>query len=125
MSETTFRRSNFGKRLSDRLEEGTDQVFKAWKTQARRPDRVGEVSYRGLELVHGGLEIAVRSLTHLEKVTALPHRPPKPRPHTEEPERTAHAAEAHARRSKPAPVHTTPAHRPGRGERHEPEVTAS
>ena len=80
MAERKIARRGSVRTLAGQLEEGAGQLLKGWKTQARRPDAVGDASYRGLELVHGGLGFAVRSLTRLEKATQPPHRPPKPEP---------------------------------------------
>ncbi|SRR6266545_1117813 len=122
MTETNAERKGYVKRLATRLEEGADQVMKAWSAQAKRPDRVGEVSYRGLELVHGGLRVAARYLSHLERGTQPPHRPATPEPHMPVPESHAHATESRPRRRRPAPAQTAPAHH---GQRPEPEASAS
>jgi hypothetical protein len=45
------------------------------KTRARRRDRVGEATYRALELVHDGLGTAARALNRLEEATQPPARP--------------------------------------------------
>ena len=122
MAETRTRRGDYATRFQTRLSDGAEQFVKAWKTQAKRPDTVGEFSYRGLELVHSGLGVAVRSLTRMEKATQLPNRPEKAE---------HHLAEAPARRPRHEPAHAEPAHHAApahagtRRERHEPEPTTS
>lgn len=83
MTETKTGRKRYLRQLASRFEEGAGEFMKTWKRQAKRPDRVGDVTYGGLELVHGGLGLAVRSLSRLERATQLPHRtataePPAP-----------------------------------------------
>ncbi len=89
--------------------------MKAWKAQAKRPDRIGDVSFRLLELAHDGTELAVRSLTRVEKATQPPVRTAKP---------AAPAAVAEAAHAAPRPG---PAHAPARHAAKTPgsEVTAS
>src|SRR5215470_7521087 len=77
MAETKTWRRGYLAQLTTRLEEGADEFLKIWKTQAKRPDRVGDATYRGLELVHRGLRVAVRSLSRIERATQLPHRTAK------------------------------------------------
>jgi len=48
------------------------------KRQARRRDLVGLVARRGIGTVHAGLEVAVRSLSRLERATQPPARPGNP-----------------------------------------------
>ena len=117
MTETTTQHEDYVRRFSTRLSDGAEQFVKAWKTQAKRPDTVGEFSYRGLELVHGGLGIAARSLSRLERATQLPHRTARLEPpaHTEPP----------PKRSRHAAAHPEPAHGGPRRERHEPGPTTS
>lgn len=74
---TTRRRRGYVERLAARFDRGTRDALKIWKAGAKRPDRIGEVSYRTLELVHGGVGAAVRSLGRLEKATQPPARPAK------------------------------------------------
>jgi hypothetical protein len=74
MAETKARA--FPDRFSARVEQGVSQLLKAWRKQASRSDRVGDVSRGGLEMVHGGLRFAVRSLTRLERGTRPPLRMP-------------------------------------------------
>ena len=47
----------------------------AIKDRARRKDLIGDVAYRTLELVNGGLEAVVGTLTRLERATKPPTRP--------------------------------------------------
>ncbi len=112
MAETKTGRRGYFRQLGRRLEEGADELMKNWKAQARRPDQVGDITYRGLELVHGGLGAAARSLTRLERATQLPHRTVKPVPP---------AVEAHAGR----PAHQAPVRHGRRPERHEPDPSTS
>ncbi len=97
MTETKTRRRGYLRQLASRLEQGGDQLMKTWKTQAKRPDRVGDVTYRGLELVHGGLGLAARSLSRLERATQQPHRTAKPEPPVPKapPKRRAHPVAVH------------------------------
>jgi hypothetical protein len=47
----------------------------AIKDRARRKDLIGDVAYRTLELVNGGLEAVLGTLTRLERATEPPTRP--------------------------------------------------
>jgi hypothetical protein len=47
----------------------------AIKDRARRKDLIGDVAYRTLELVNGGLEAVLGTLNRLEKATTPPTRP--------------------------------------------------
>ncbi|HXM58119.1 MAG TPA: hypothetical protein VOB72_22160 [Candidatus Dormibacteraeota bacterium] len=114
MAETRNGNADYIKRFSKRLGEFGEQFVKTWKTQAKRPDTVGEVSYRGLELVHGGLGVAARSLTRLEKATLPPHRTEKLEPHVAEPP---------AKRPRAVPAHAEPTHH-GAPKRHGTEPTS-
>jgi len=67
--------------LAKRMEEAGGEVMDAWRKRARRRDRVGDVSYHGLQVVHGGLELTVRSLGRLERATQPPHRAARHEPH--------------------------------------------
>jgi len=113
MAETKTWRRGYLAQLTTRLEEGADEFLKIWKTQAKRPDRVGDVTYRGLELVHRGLRVAVRSLSRIERATQLPHRTAKPQP--------APAPKAPFK----GRAHLVPMHHGKRLERPEPEPTRS
>lgn len=102
MTKTRTGSEGYVEKLGTRLTEGAQQAVKAWKTQAKRTDAVGQVSYRGLELVHGGLGAAARSLGRMERATQPPQRPEKPavapieRPkHAPAEAGTAHAGAAH------------------------------
>jgi hypothetical protein len=113
MAERKTARRGYLRRLADQLDESAGRFMKSWRTQARRPDAVGDASYRSLELVHGGLGVVVRSLTRMEKATQPPHRAPNPEPpvpqhHAARPH--AHAAEPPARRPRPT-ARPTAAHR--------------
>lgn len=109
MAQTKTARRDHRRRLADQLEEGAARFMRGWKTQARRRDPVGDATYRGLELVHGVLRTAVRSLTHMEEATQPPHRAARPEPlvpqhHAARPRAhaaEATAAEAPARRTRP------------------------
>ncbi|MDQ6918326.1 MAG: hypothetical protein M3Z98_03090 [Candidatus Dormibacteraeota bacterium] len=47
----------------------------AIKDRARRKDLIGDVAYRTLELVNGGLEAVLGTLNRLERATTPPARP--------------------------------------------------
>lgn len=64
--------------LTGQVEKGATEAVRAWKREAERHDRVGEVSLRTLELVHRGLDIATRSLDRMTKATVPPTRHEKP-----------------------------------------------
>jgi hypothetical protein len=69
------------------------------KQRARRKDLVGDVAYRTLELVNGGLETMVRTLSRLENATTPPARPGTARTRTARPvRRTARKRTSTARR---------------------------
>jgi hypothetical protein len=74
--------------LIDDTEEAIEAVMpervallglQAIKQRARRKDLVGDVAYRTLELVNGGLEAVLRALHRLESATAPPARPGRTR----------------------------------------------
>lgn len=52
--------------------------LKALRAQSRRPDLLGTAAYRILELVHGGLQFSVGSLSKIEKASQPPARPRQP-----------------------------------------------
>jgi len=118
MAERKTRRRGYVTELAARFEEAGDQVMRAWRTRAKRRDPVGDVSYRGLEAVHGGLKVAIRSLSRLEEATQPPHRAPRHEPHpqpaeaeTERPARTTAATRTARPRPRPqprSPATTTP-----------------
>jgi hypothetical protein len=81
MAENKTPRRGYVRTLGSHLEEAAGEVMQAWRAQAKRRDRVGDVSYHGLEVVHGGLEVTVRSLSRLERATQPPHRAARPEPH--------------------------------------------
>jgi hypothetical protein len=74
MAETKTARKGYLKSLSTQLEKGAEDVMKVWKTGAKRPDRIGDVSYRTLQLLHSGVGTAARELGRLEKATVPPAR---------------------------------------------------
>jgi len=117
MAETKTRRRGYFRTLEKRLEEAGGEVMKAWRTQTRRHDRVGDLSYHGLEALHGGVKLAARSLSRLEEATQPPHRTARPEPHPPAHE-PAHPAR-HAPAAAPA-ARRRPAPRP-----HSPEARAS
>jgi hypothetical protein len=45
------------------------------KARARRVDLVGEIAYRGLDLVHGSLKEVASAITRLERASEPPARP--------------------------------------------------
>lgn len=123
MAQTKTARRDHRRRLADQLEEGAARFMKGWKTQARRRDAVGDASYRGLELVHGVLRVAVRSLTHIEEATQPPHRAPRPEP----PVSQQHAARPRADAAEPPARRPRATTRPAAARRmpREPEQNAS
>jgi hypothetical protein len=103
MAETkTRRRGNF-RTLEKRLEDAGGEVMKAWRVQARRHDRVGDLTYHGLEMLHGGVKFAARSLSRLEEATQPPHRTARTEPHRPAEEPAHRATQAPAARRRPAP----------------------
>ena len=76
-----------GSRLEDLIEDTSERVeammpervallgIHAIKDRARRKDLVGDVAYRTLEIVNGGLEAVLGTLNRLERATAPPARP--------------------------------------------------
>jgi hypothetical protein len=82
MTETKTARKGYLKELTARFEDGAEQFMKTWRAEARRPGPRGEMSYRSLELVHGGFEVTARSLARIEKATQPPARTARhPVPH--------------------------------------------
>jgi hypothetical protein len=81
MAEVKAARKGYLERLSGEVEKGAARMMKTWKTEAKRPDQVGEVSYRTLELVHRGAGAAARSLGRVAKATQPPARPATPPTH--------------------------------------------
>jgi hypothetical protein len=77
MTETRTAGKGYLKELTARVGDGAQRFMKTWKAEARRPGPRGEMSYRSLELVHGGLEVTARSLARMEKATQLPARTAK------------------------------------------------
>jgi hypothetical protein len=121
MAETKTHRRGTIRSLGNRLEEAGGEVMKAWRAQAKRHDRVGELSYHGLEMVHGGVKFAARSLSRLEEATQPPRRAARPEPHEPAhpaPHEPAHHA-GHAPAAPPA-ARQRPAARA-----HGPEASAS
>ena len=62
------------KELRTRAKEVADGAMQTLRDQARRQDRIGEVTHRTWELVHGGVGVAARSLTRLEHAIQPPAR---------------------------------------------------
>jgi hypothetical protein len=116
MAESKTRRSGYLGTLGSRLEETAGEIMQAWRTQAKRRDRIGDVSYHGLEVVHGGLEVTVRLLSRVERATQPPHRAARPEPHPP----AVEPATGHPARHAPAPA-ASAHHRP----RPEPGPSAS
>ena len=57
-----------------RLERAAKSGLRLVKDRARRRDRVGEATYRGLELVSDGFGVAARALRQLGEATQPPPR---------------------------------------------------
>jgi hypothetical protein len=78
------------KELPAQVRGAADAAVRALKDQARRPDRVGEVTHRTWELVHGGVGAAARSLSRLEQAIQPParvmRRTPASRPRSSRPQ---------------------------------------
>lgn len=104
MAETKSRRRGYFRKLGKRLEDAGDEVMGIWRTQAKRHDRVGDASYRGLEMVHSGLELATRALGRLERATVPPHRPAPHRPPAHQPATHQPATHQPAHPARPAPA---------------------
>ena len=68
------------KELPTQVKQAAEGAVRALRGQARRPDRVGEVTHRTWELVHDGVDVAARSLTRLEKAIQPPARAMKRAP---------------------------------------------
>lgn len=108
MADMNTPRRGYVGNLARRLEEGSEDFLKVWKTGAKRPDRIGDVTYGALRLLHGGVGVAVRSLGRLEKATVPPARTVSGRA-----ERAP--AEPSRGRAHPAPRHAGPAGKPPTG----------
>jgi hypothetical protein len=77
----------FGKDVAGIMEDTVEMVgaimpekvallgIHAIKDRARRKDLIGDVAYRTLELVNGGLDAVLGTLNRLEKATTPPTRP--------------------------------------------------
>jgi hypothetical protein len=77
----------FSKDAADFVEDTSDAIegmmpekvallgIHAIKDRARRKDLIGDVAYRALELVNGGLEAVLGTLNRLERATQPPTRP--------------------------------------------------
>jgi hypothetical protein len=65
---------NIKEQLPTQVKEAGEGALRALRSQARRPDRVGEVTHRTWELVNGGVGVAARSLSRLERATQPPAR---------------------------------------------------
>jgi hypothetical protein len=62
------------KELPTHAKVAGEAAVRALRDQARRPDRVGEVTHRTWVLFHDGLGVAARSLGRLEQATKPPAR---------------------------------------------------
>jgi len=62
------------KEFPTQVKQAAEGAVRVLRSQARRPDRVGEVTHRTWELVHGGVGVAARSLSRLERATQPPAR---------------------------------------------------
>lgn len=122
MAEKKTARRGYLRDLPSRFEEGAEDVMKAWRTGAKRPDRIGDVSYHSLELLHRVVRIGVRALSRLEKETQPPTRTAKPAGHV--PAAHAHSTQAPAEPASGGPSHATPRHAVT-AKKHSPEVSAS
>ena len=77
----------FSRDVADFVEDTTEAIdavmpekvallgIHAIKDRARRKDLIGDVAYRTLELVNGGLEAVLGTLNRLERATTPPTRP--------------------------------------------------
>jgi hypothetical protein len=72
--EVTSMSKRFDRVLPAPIKKAADRGLRTLRGQARRPDRVGEVTHRTWEMVHGGVGVAARSLSRLERVTQPPAR---------------------------------------------------
>src|ERR1700730_6458099 len=68
------RLDNIREQLPTQVKEAGEGAIRALRSQARRPDRVGEVTHRTWELVNVGVGVAARSLSRLERATQPPAR---------------------------------------------------
>jgi hypothetical protein len=68
------RLDNIREQLPTQVKEAGEGAVRALRSQARRPDRVGEVTHRTWELVNVGVGVAARSLSRLERATQPPAR---------------------------------------------------
>jgi hypothetical protein len=62
------------KGLPTQVKRAADRALRMLRGQARRPDRVGEMTHRTWEAVHDGVGVAARSLSRLERATQPPAR---------------------------------------------------
>ena len=79
--------TRFGRDVADFVEDTTEGIdaimpekvallgIHAIKDRARRKDLMGDIAYRTLELVNGGLEAVLGTLNRLERATTPPTRP--------------------------------------------------
>lgn len=72
IEETT---AELGRRLAKETERMAKDGLQRAKARARRQDRVGNATYRALELVHTGLGSAARAFGRLEEAIQPPARP--------------------------------------------------
>jgi hypothetical protein len=71
IDETT---AELGRRLARETERVAKDGLQRAKARARRQDRVGNATYRALELVHSGLGTAARTFGRLEEAVQPPAR---------------------------------------------------
>jgi len=69
----------------------------AIKQRARRKDLIGDVAYRTLEVINGGLETVLRTLNRFENATEPPARPTAARGRTASPARRSTKSRATGR----------------------------
>lgn len=80
MAERKPVRRAYLRTFARRIEEAQDEFMKAWREQAKRPDRIGEYSYQWMRFVHSGVRLTIRELMRLEHATQPPHRTAAHRP---------------------------------------------
>ena len=92
------------KELPTHAKGAGEAAVRVLRDQARRPDRVGELTHRTWELVHEWVGVAARSLTRLERVTQPPARAmrrsqPSHQAASSRPTEQAHRAQSHSTQS--------------------------
>jgi hypothetical protein len=109
MTERKTRPARHAVTFGERLRRAGDQVMQALRARARRRDPVGDATYRGMEVVHGGLELTIRSLGRLERATQPPHRVARHEPHEQAAEPATGRPAAARHQSRPRPGGQAPA----------------